>query len=115
MGSFTEVLAPHASDVLALDVSQSAVAQVADRLREHAHVRTAAMAIPAEFPQETFDLVVASDVLYYLSVNELRLCLSKIEAALAPGGAFAPCTTSHGWGASSTATRPTTPSLRTPR
>lgn len=88
VGSFTELLAPRAADVLALDVSQSAVDQVAERMREHPNVRAKAMAIPAEFPEETFDLVVASDVLYYLSVEELRRCLARIEDSLADGGAF---------------------------
>lgn len=88
VGSFTEVLAPRASDVLALDVSQAAVDQVASRLQDHANVRAKAMAIPEEFPEETFDLVVASDVLYYLSVEELKRCLERIEGLLPKGGAF---------------------------
>ena len=66
VGSFTELLAPRATEVLALDVSPAAVAQVARRLRDDPHVRVEAMTIPAEFPGGTFDLVVASDVLYYL-------------------------------------------------
>jgi SAM-dependent methyltransferase len=88
VGTFTELVAPLASDVLAVDVSQAAVDQVADRLREHSHVRTRAVDIPADFPDETFDLVVASDVLYYLSVEELEHCVDRIEASLADGGAF---------------------------
>jgi SAM-dependent methyltransferase len=88
VGSFTEILAPRATDVLAVDVSQAAVDQVALRLRDHPNVRAKAMSIPAEFPDETFDLVVASDVLYYLSVEELKRCVARIEAALPDGGAF---------------------------
>lgn len=88
VGSFTEVLAPRADAVLAVDVSQAAVDQVAERLREHPHVRTRAVDIPADFPDETFDLVVASDVLYYLPVEELERCVDRIEASLADGGVF---------------------------
>jgi SAM-dependent methyltransferase len=88
VGTFTEVLAPRASDVLALDVSQAAVDQVLERMRGHQHVRAVAAPIPDEFPDETFDLVVASDVLYYLSVADLKRCLSRIEDVLAVGGAF---------------------------
>jgi cyclopropane fatty-acyl-phospholipid synthase-like methyltransferase len=88
VGSFTEILAPRATDVLALDVSQAAVDQVARRLRDRRNVRAKAMSIPAEFPGETFDLIVASDVLYYLSVEELKYCLSRIETTLADGGSF---------------------------
>ncbi len=88
VGTFTEVLADNASDVLAIDVSQAAVDQVARRLQDKPNVRTRAMDIPAEFPDETFDLVVASDVLYYLSVDELRRCAAAIESSLSDGGAF---------------------------
>lgn len=88
VGTFTEVLAPRAADVLAVDVSQAAVDQVAARLQDHPNVRAKAMNIPAEFPDETFDLVVASDVLYYLSVEELKRCVTRIEAALADGAAL---------------------------
>lgn len=88
VGSFTEILAPRATDVLAVDVSQAAVDQVIRRLGGHLNVRGVAMDIPEQFPDETFDLVVASDVLYYLSVEELKRCVDRIEAVLADGGAF---------------------------
>lgn len=88
VGSFTELLAPVATQVLAVDVSQSAVEQVRRRLGGHPHVTAAALAIPDEFPDGPFDLVVASDVLYYLPVPQLRRCLARIEASLADGGAF---------------------------
>ena len=88
VGSFTEVLAPRAEEVLAIDVSQAAVEQVAERLRDQPHVRARALSIPDEFPEGPFDLVVASDVLYYLPVEELRTCVDRIEASLADGGAF---------------------------
>lgn len=88
VGTFTEVLAPRASEVLAVDVSQSAVDQVLDRMREHPHVRAVAMNLPEEYPDETFDVVVASDVLYYLPVEVLRWCVERIEASIADGGAF---------------------------
>jgi SAM-dependent methyltransferase len=88
VGSFTELLAPRATDVLALDVSPAAVEQVARRLRDYPNVRSEAMTIPAEFPEGTFDLVVASDVLYYLPVEDVQRCLERIEAAVAEGGSL---------------------------
>lgn len=88
VGTFTEVLAPRAADLLAVDVSQSAVDQVAQRLHGRPNVRTAAMDLPEEFPDELFDLVVASDVLYYLPVEELVRCIGRIEAVLDHGGAL---------------------------
>ena len=90
VGSFTEVLAPAARAVLAVDVSQAAVEQVRRRLAAHAHVRAQALSIPEAFPDEDFDLVVASDVLYYLPVDRLRHCVARIERSLTAGGAFVP-------------------------
>lgn len=88
VGSFTELLAPRADDVVALDISQSAVDQVVERTRQYSNVRAVAMNIPDEYPAGTFDLVVASDVLYYLPVEVLQRCLERIEASIAEGGAF---------------------------
>ena len=88
VGTFTELLARRARDVLALDVSQAAVDRVLERTHEHANVRAVVMSIPGEFPDEVFDLVVASDVLYYLPTVELQRCVERIEASLADGGAF---------------------------
>jgi len=88
VGSFTELLAPLATDVLAVDVSPAAVEHVARRLRDHPNVRAQAMTIPAEFPEGKFDLVVASDVLYYLPVEDVRRCLERIETVLDEGGAL---------------------------
>lgn len=88
VGSFTEIVAPHATDVLAVDVSPAAVAQVARRLRDSPNVRVEAVTIPDEFPEGRFDLVVASDVLYYLPVDGVRRCMEQIEDSLDDGGVF---------------------------
>lgn len=88
VGSFTEILAPRAAAVLAVDVAEGAVEQVRRRLAGQTHVESRAVAIPSEFPDGPFDLVVASDVLYYLPVEELKHCLRRIEASLDRGGAL---------------------------
>jgi predicted TPR repeat methyltransferase len=88
VGSFTEVLVPHASEVLALDVSRATVERVRERMHGSSHVRAVAMTLPDEFPEGEFDVVVASDVLYYLPVADLQRCVERIEASLDVGGAF---------------------------
>lgn len=88
VGSFTELIAPRSAEVLAIDVSATAVERAVERLREQSHVRFETKILPEEFPEEQFDLVVASDVLYYLRVDEVLASLRLIEAALALGGAF---------------------------
>jgi predicted TPR repeat methyltransferase len=88
VGSFTEVIAPHVTDLLAIDVSEAAIQQAKQRMRGNPHVHLESRTLPADFPDGPFDLIVASDVLYYLTVDELGSCLRLIEERLAPGGAL---------------------------
>jgi SAM-dependent methyltransferase len=88
VGTFTELLAPRATDLLAIDVSEAAIQQAKERMSGHPHVHLEVRDLPAAFPDGPFDLIVASDVLYYLTVDDLETCLSLIEQRLAPGGAL---------------------------
>jgi len=88
VGSFTELIAPRATHVLAIDVSAPAIEQARQRLKQYPHVQVETRTLPAEFPDGPFDVIIASDVLYYLSMDDLRVCLRQIEAALSPGGAL---------------------------
>ncbi len=88
VGSFTELLAPRVTDLLAIDVSEAAIQQARERMSGHPNVHPEVRALPADFPDGPFDLIVASDVLYYLTVEELETCLTLIEKRLAPGGAL---------------------------
>jgi hypothetical protein len=42
--------------------------------------------VPRDLPAGPFDLVVASEILYYLEPAELREALDWLPGALAPGG-----------------------------
>lgn len=88
VGSFTELIAPRATHVVAIDVSEPAIEQATQRLQQYPHVKFETRTLPAEFPDGPFDLVIASDVLYYLPVRDVLVCLRQIEAALDPGGAL---------------------------
>jgi cyclopropane fatty-acyl-phospholipid synthase-like methyltransferase len=82
------MMAPQATELLAIDVSEAAIEQAHERMRGIPHVHLETRTLPAEFPDGPFDLIVASDVLYYLTVDELGTCLRLIEERLAPGGAL---------------------------
>lgn len=88
VGSFTEMLSPRATDLLAIDVSEAAIEQAKERMNGHPHVHLETRTLPADFPGGPFDLVVASDVLYYLTLDDLETCLTLIEKRLASGGAL---------------------------
>src|SRR3954453_5966987 len=88
IGSFTERLAPRCGELLATDISQVAVEGAQRRLAEHANVRGERRTTPRGLPGGPFDLIVCSDVLYYLSARRLRRTLGLLAARLAPRGSI---------------------------
>jgi SAM-dependent methyltransferase len=88
IGSFTERLAPRCGELLATDISQVAVERTRQRLAGHPNVRVERRTIPGEMPDGRFDLIVCSDVLYYLPTWRLRRTLSLLAGRLAPKGAI---------------------------
>jgi SAM-dependent methyltransferase len=87
-GAFTERLAPRCRKLDAVDISAVAVRRAAERTRAFPGVSCECGTLPAEFQAGAYDLIVASDVLYYLSPPDLEASLSAFERALAPGGAL---------------------------
>ena len=85
-GIFTELLAPRCGSLLALDISSTAVTRAKNHLRGSPQVTVEERALPAAMPRGPFDLVVASDVLYYWTESDLRSTLPVFEQILAPGG-----------------------------
>lgn len=88
IGVFTAMLAPLCDELLTVDVSERAVAAARERLSGLRHVRAERRRLPEETPGGPFELIVASEVLYYLPRDVMLEALSRFEAALAPGGAL---------------------------
>jgi SAM-dependent methyltransferase len=88
IGSFTERLAPRCGELLATDVSQIAVERAQRRLAEHPNVRVERRTMPREMPEGPFDLIVCSDVLYYLPARRLRRTLRLLVQRLASHGSI---------------------------
>lgn len=87
IGVLTERLADRCDELFAVDVAQAAVDAAGARLagREGVEVRRASL--PEQWPSGTFDLVVASEVLYYFDRATLRDdVLPGLAARLRPGG-----------------------------
>ena len=85
IGVFSTMLAPRCERLVSVDVSPTAVGHARARLAEHPNVKTIVGAIPAAVPQLPFDLVVASEILYYLSDDELAGTLSLLERCMVAG------------------------------
>ena len=88
IGVFTQMLAGRCDELVAVDVSERAVAAARRRLGRLGHVRVERRTLPEEMPEGPFDLIVASEVLYYFPQEEMLQMLEGFETALAPGGAL---------------------------
>jgi trans-aconitate methyltransferase len=80
------MLAPYCDELLTVDTSEQAVALARERLSERANVRVEQRTLPEEMPGGPFDLIVASEVLYYLPKEVMLHTLRRFEDELASGG-----------------------------
>jgi SAM-dependent methyltransferase len=85
IGVFTAMLAPRCEELLAVDTSQKAVEIARERLAEQSHVRVERRTLPEEMPDGPFDLIVASEVLYYWPREVVLEALRSFEEILAQG------------------------------
>jgi predicted TPR repeat methyltransferase len=85
IGVLTELLAGRCDSLLATDIAPAAVAAAKERLAPYDGVEVAELAVPKEWPQGRFDLVVLSEIGYYLSADDLEQLLDRTIASLEPG------------------------------
>lgn len=100
IGALTAQLASRCDQVLAVDESSVAVASARERLQSAPNVRVAQAHVPEAWPDGRFDLVVVSEVGYFLSPGRLRRLVSRAEASLADDGVIVLCHWRHpivGW------------------
>ena len=89
IGVLTEMLAERCEKLLATDVSEKALAQAKRRCADLPHVKFKLMKFPEEFPAEKFDLILVSEVGYYLSPADWQTALEKIFDNLQKNGQVA--------------------------
>ena len=82
IGVLTRFLAERCTHLLATDVSQKALDQAADRCSEFTNISFRRMSFPHEFPEDHFDLIMISEVAYYLSPADWQLAMSSLYAKL---------------------------------
>jgi predicted TPR repeat methyltransferase len=82
IGAFTEMLAPRCEWLLAADFSQRALQLARERLAVLENVELLAVSFPEEMPPGSWDLVVCSEVLYYLDRPALEDAIGYFEAQL---------------------------------
>ncbi|WP_254926436.1 class I SAM-dependent methyltransferase [Janthinobacterium sp. PC23-8] len=98
-GELTLELARRCEQVLASDFSDQALLLARHRLEAAGQADNVTLArhrLPQDWPRtgkgvDKFDLIVISEIAYYLSAEELALLAEQAVASLAPGGSIALC------------------------
>ena len=86
IGVLTRQLATRCDTLLGLDVVQAAVEQARTRCADQPGVTFERMMVPDAWPPGRFDLIVFSEVLYYLGPSGLARAAARTLASLAPDG-----------------------------
>lgn len=86
IGVLTELLAPRCDDLLAVDTSDLALKSAQARCASFGNVRFARCSVPEEWPDTPFDLILLSEVIYYLDRADVSRLARKVRASLRTGG-----------------------------
>ena len=88
IGVQTVLLAERCDTVLAIDIAAEPVRRTRERCANLAHVTVRQARIPQAWPVGRFDLVVLSEVLYFLDRTDLTETANRAADSLAPAGAI---------------------------
>ena len=80
-GALSEHLAPLCDHLLATDASDAALAAALDRIGTVKNIELRRCSMPDEVPDSQFDLIVASDMLYYLGLDCVASLMVGIDKA----------------------------------
>ena len=85
-GELTRLLAPRCDSLIATDFVAAAVTAASAATAEFPHVRVEHAVLPHDLPAQRFDLIVVSELLYYLSGDDMRALVDGFIDLLEPGG-----------------------------
>ncbi len=85
IGVFSALLAPRCRSLVTIDAAPTAVDAARRRLDGRAAVTVVLGTLPAAIPDARFDLVVASEILYYLEPGDLSATLATLRERTLPG------------------------------
>jgi predicted TPR repeat methyltransferase len=86
IGVLTARLAPRCDGLVAIDAAEAALEAARMRCAGLAQVALHRMAVPGDWPEGRFDLILLSEVLYYLDAADLAALAARVAESLAPGG-----------------------------
>lgn len=100
IGILSAELAARTDSLLALDISPTAVAATQERLSDYPEATARVASVPRDWPSGQFDLIVISEVGYFLSRAQLLDVVARAVASLAADGVILLCHWRHpidGW------------------
>ena len=84
IGVLTHMLAPRCDRLLAVDIVEEPLQAARLRCANQPQVRFQRMQVPAEWPLHQFDLILFSEVLYFLSPADIDRCAAHAVASVLP-------------------------------
>ena len=95
-GHITAHLRERADRVVAVDPVESALEAARARIGDDERVDFVRAQVPRDWPEGRFDTIVLSEMLYYLSGDDLDRTIERLQDSLAAGGVVAACHWRHG-------------------
>jgi cyclopropane fatty-acyl-phospholipid synthase-like methyltransferase len=86
IGVLTRSLASRCDTLVAIDAAQSALVEARRRYADLPGVRFAHMFVPDQWPDGAFELILLSEVIYYLSRDDVGRLAAKVTNSLATAG-----------------------------
>jgi 2-polyprenyl-3-methyl-5-hydroxy-6-metoxy-1,4-benzoquinol methylase len=86
VGVLTRQLAARCTALLAFDIAEAPLLEARKRCADLRWVRFARMDAPRDWPLGCFDLILLSEVVYYLDRKNVRRLAERIETSLLHGG-----------------------------
>jgi 2-polyprenyl-3-methyl-5-hydroxy-6-metoxy-1,4-benzoquinol methylase len=87
IGVLTRHLAARCAALLGVDIVDSALTAARARCADLRHVAFANLTIPDQWPGgQKFDLIVISEMLYFLTATDITRLATRVAASLLPGG-----------------------------
>jgi len=87
IGVLTRILAPQCAGLFAVDIVETALTAARARCADMPHVTFARLQIPDQWPvAQTFDLILLSEILYFLNPADITRVAAHVAASLMPNG-----------------------------
>lgn len=94
-GVFSEALAARCDQLLCLDGHAKAVNLAQQRLATYSHIEVQQAWVPTQLPKHSFDLIIVSEILYYLDMAALYELMTWLNQHLTQGGTLLCCHWRH--------------------